>query len=121
MRFHLGSVLALTLTLSFVAEGATTPQWTVENIAPSSAGNRKVALRVTSDGRVHMAFTGSVDAALKTAVLEYAVRNTNGQWTRTIVDDDKKKTGWFPSMAIDAENGIHITYAAPWPKARLHY
>jgi len=87
------------------------PEWIIETVASSAPGNRQTSILATPDGRVHLAYTGCSSAQCQESELHYAVKASGkAAWQTTVVDDTGTDTGWFPDLAIDAADTLHISY-----------
>jgi|GEM_PF-4498841 len=75
---------------------------TPEFIGDSAASSfRDVSLALDSNNKAHISYY------MKNGELRYAT-NASGSWVKTILDSGD--VGEFPSIAVDANDGIHISY-----------
>ncbi|HPQ67540.1 MAG TPA: hypothetical protein PKW95_00335 [bacterium] len=85
--------------------------FTVETVDRTSGGNRQTSIKATTDGAVHVAYTGCSNLSCDNNVLAYAIKTAaKDAFTATYIDNQDNDTGWFPSMEIDAAGTIYILY-----------
>ncbi len=83
-----------------------------DEVDQAGGGDRQTAIKVTSDGVVHVAYTGCSTAGCEYDKngLFYAERAMGrADWEITGIDM-VGDTGWMPSMAIDEPGNIYIVY-----------
>jgi hypothetical protein len=82
-------------------------QWKHEVVAPGTSGSL-AAIAVGSDNQVHIVHVSSVKTELV-----YTYRNQLSTWNTSTLDDHH--FGGDPSVAIDPDGGVHLTYT-DWPE-----
>ncbi|MEK6580542.1 MAG: hypothetical protein AABZ55_15070 [Bdellovibrionota bacterium] len=83
----------------------------VTRIDRGAPGNRMTDMKMDSLGNLHLIYTGCSDNACEKSELFHAMVSSTGKWLKTSVDDNGGDTGWFPSLSIDEQNGLHVFYA----------
>jgi hypothetical protein len=86
--------------------------WFVETLVEGSSP-AFVSLAFDRQGAPHLAMTDA-DAG----VLRYARKGVSGWDIQTV--DDKGKTGWYPSIALDFDDNVHIAYSDFTAKVLKH-
>lgn len=118
---HAGSASSAISSASWVTKPTSYGQSAVLNVngtnitfapptfAATGAGGATTAaagdIAYSSDGRLHEVFYDSTDNKLK-----YAVRDTNGVWSRIQTIDSKPFSGLNPSLAVDASGRPAVAY-----------
>ncbi|MBK8870941.1 MAG: T9SS type A sorting domain-containing protein [Elusimicrobia bacterium] len=77
--------------------------WSVETVEEGSYP-AFVSLSFDRQGAPHLAITDGDEG-----VLRYARKSASGWDIQTV--DDKGKTGWYPSIALDSDDNVHIAYS----------
>ncbi|MBI3543611.1 MAG: succinylglutamate desuccinylase/aspartoacylase family protein [Deltaproteobacteria bacterium] len=99
----------------------TTPHFQIENVGRSANGNRQIGLKTTPDGNVHVVYTGCTDGPCKNDELFYSMKSADGKWATSVVDDDKKQTGWAATLEVDASGTLHVAYSNHYKFPTLRY
>jgi len=85
--------------------------WKNTTIAECGSGTIYSSLAIDSHNALHVCFTKTIEEGENDvrAVLQYAYKPYDGIWQISTVDSAGDVGGWC-SIAVDAEDGIHISY-----------
>lgn len=76
--------------------------WVASTIDSSAETTWGTSIGVDSRDKIHIAYYNATDRSLKYA------SNSSGAWLASTIDGNG--TGAFPSLAVDAEDSVHISY-----------
>lgn len=95
--------------------------WVSEVVGPSGSGTRKINIKLSENGMVHLAHSGCTAGDCGHGTMAYSWRDpSSGTWTTETVDQNEGKTGFISSMEIRPDGGIHLLFADQTQQQRRH-
>jgi len=85
-------------------------EWTLSQIDESTIGND---IAIDKDGHFHLVYSKTDPVNTDYWDLWYATNAPDGAWTKFALDpgaNNEDDTGGFPHIAIDSNNGVHVSY-----------
>lgn len=99
------------LSTAAISAAPEAPQFKFEEVDRAANGNRQIGIEIDEQGAIHLAYTTCTDSKCKNNELAYNIKVPGSPWSKYIIDNEKKDTGWFTALAFTASKQPYIFYA----------